>query len=31
VEPAYDTFEGHGQLVALEHSTPAVADWVTEG
>jgi cyclomaltodextrinase / maltogenic alpha-amylase / neopullulanase len=29
-EPAYDTFEGHGQLVALDHSSPAVADWVTE-
>ena len=29
-EPEYDTFEGHGQLVALDHSTPAVADWVTE-
>src|ERR1700712_2319965 len=29
-EPQYDTFEGHGQLVALEHSTPAVADWVTD-
>jgi len=28
-EPAYDTFEGHGQLVALDHSCPAVADWVT--
>jgi cyclomaltodextrinase len=30
VEPQYDTFEGHGQLVALDHSAPAVADWVTE-
>ncbi|PZA19033.1 alpha-amylase family protein, partial [Modestobacter versicolor] len=29
-EPEYDTFEGHGQLVALDHSSPAVADWVTE-
>src|SRR3954453_23312793 len=29
-EPDYDTFEGHGQLVALDHSSPAVADWVTE-
>jgi len=29
-EPGYDTFEGHGQLVALDHTTPAVADWVTE-
>src|SRR4051812_24466455 len=29
-EPEYDTFEGHGQLVALDHSAPAVADWVTE-
>ncbi len=28
--PEYDTFEGHGQLVALDHSAPAVADWVTE-
>ena len=28
--PEYDTFEGHGQLVALDHSSPAVADWVTE-
>jgi cyclomaltodextrinase len=27
--PEYDTFEGHGQLVALDHSSPAVADWVT--
>src|SRR4051812_40391528 len=29
-EPEYDTFEGHGQLVALDHSSPAVAHWVTE-
>jgi len=29
VEPGHDTFEGHGQLVALDHSSPAVADWVT--
>ena len=29
-EPRYDTFEGHDQLVALDHSAPAVADWVTE-
>ncbi|GAB3347086.1 alpha-amylase family glycosyl hydrolase [Modestobacter lapidis] len=28
--PEYDTFEGHGQLVALDHSSPAVADWVTD-
>lgn len=28
--PEYDTFEGHGQLVALDHSAPAVADWVTD-
>jgi len=30
VEPQYDTFEGHGQLVALDHSAPAVAAEVTE-
>lgn len=30
VVPEYDTFEGHGQLVALDHSAPVVADWVTE-
>jgi cyclomaltodextrinase len=30
VEPTYDTFEGHGQLVALNHDEPAVADHVTE-
>jgi cyclomaltodextrinase len=29
VEPRYDTFEGHGQLVALDHGAPAVADLVT--
>jgi len=29
-EPEHDTFEGHGRLVALDHSSPAVADWVTE-
>ena len=29
-EPDYDTFEGHGQLVALDHAAPAVADYVTE-
>ncbi|MGY2080298.1 alpha-amylase family protein [Modestobacter sp. SYSU DS0657] len=29
-EPEYDTFEGHGQLVALDHSAPAVADLVTD-
>jgi cyclomaltodextrinase len=29
-EPQPDTFEGHGQLVALDHSSPAVADWVTD-
>lgn len=27
-EPAYDTFEGHSNLVALNHSSPAVADHV---
>jgi cyclomaltodextrinase len=30
VVPGYDMFEGHGQLVALDHSAPAVADWVAE-
>ncbi|WP_299951725.1 alpha-amylase family glycosyl hydrolase [uncultured Modestobacter sp.] len=30
VVPEYDTFEGHGQLVALDHSAPVVADWVAE-
>ncbi|MGY1857651.1 alpha-amylase family protein [Modestobacter sp. SYSU DS0290] len=29
-EPEYDTFEGHGQLVALDHAAPAVADLVTD-
>ncbi|MCW2695990.1 MAG: Alpha amylase [Modestobacter sp.] len=28
--PGHDTFEGHGQLVALDHSAPAVAAEVTE-
>jgi cyclomaltodextrinase len=28
--PQYDSFEGHDQLVALDHSSPAVAGWVTE-
>jgi cyclomaltodextrinase len=28
VEPEYDTFEGHGGLVALNHDEPAVADYV---
>ncbi|WP_369135309.1 alpha-amylase family glycosyl hydrolase [Modestobacter sp. I12A-02662] len=28
-EPDYDTFEGHGQLVALDHGSPDVADLVT--
>jgi cyclomaltodextrinase / maltogenic alpha-amylase / neopullulanase len=27
-EPEYDTFEGHGALVALDHAEPAVADHV---
>jgi cyclomaltodextrinase len=27
-EPDYDNFEGHGQLVALNHAEPAVADHV---
>ena len=30
VRPAYDAFEGHDQLVALNHDEPAVADHVTE-
>ena len=30
VEPEYDTFEGHGQLVALNHDEPAVAAYITE-
>ena len=29
-EPEYDTFEGHGQLVALDHDEPAVADLVAD-
>jgi cyclomaltodextrinase / maltogenic alpha-amylase / neopullulanase len=29
-EPAYDDFEGHGSLVALNHAEPAVADHVVE-
>jgi cyclomaltodextrinase / maltogenic alpha-amylase / neopullulanase len=29
VEPDYATFEGHRQLVALNHDEPAVADYVT--
>jgi cyclomaltodextrinase len=29
-EPAYDDFEGHAQLVALNHDSPAVVDYVTE-
>ena len=28
-EPDYATFEGHRQLVALNHAEPAVADYVT--
>jgi cyclomaltodextrinase len=27
-EPAYETFEGHHQLVALNHCEPAVADYI---
>jgi len=30
VVPGYDTFEGHDQLVALDHEAPVVADWVAE-
>jgi cyclomaltodextrinase len=30
VEPDYDTFEGHGGLVALNHAEPAVVDYVVE-
>jgi cyclomaltodextrinase len=30
VEPRYETFEGHGGLVALNHAEPAVADLITE-
>jgi cyclomaltodextrinase len=29
-EPAYDTFEGHRGLVALDHGNPAVADYVVD-
>jgi cyclomaltodextrinase / maltogenic alpha-amylase / neopullulanase len=29
-DPDYDTFEGHGELVALNHDEPAVADYVSE-
>jgi cyclomaltodextrinase / maltogenic alpha-amylase / neopullulanase len=29
-EPDYATFEGHRQLVALNHAEPAVVDYVTE-
>ncbi|WP_324277956.1 alpha-amylase family glycosyl hydrolase [Blastococcus brunescens] len=29
-EPAYDDFEGHSALVALDHDEPAVADHVVE-
>ena len=28
-EPDYATFEGHRQLVALDHDAPAVADYIT--
>lgn len=28
--PEYDDFEGHAQLVALDHSSPAVAEMVTD-
>lgn len=28
--PDYATFEGHGQLVALDHGAPAVADYVAD-
>lgn len=30
VEPGYETFEGHGQLVALNHDEPAVVDLVAD-
>jgi len=30
VEPEYDTFEGHGGLVALDHSSPAVEQLVVD-
>ncbi len=29
-EPEYDDFEGHAQLVALDHSSPAVAELVSD-
>jgi cyclomaltodextrinase / maltogenic alpha-amylase / neopullulanase len=29
-EPEYDAFEGHGELVALNHDSPAVADYVAD-
>jgi cyclomaltodextrinase / maltogenic alpha-amylase / neopullulanase len=29
-EPQYETFEGHGALVALNHLEPAVADYVVD-
>ena len=29
-EPAYETFEGHRRLVALDHTNPAVADHVAD-
>ena len=29
-EPRYDDFEGHGQLVTLNHDSPAVADLVVD-
>jgi cyclomaltodextrinase len=29
-EPRYETFEGHGALVALNHLEPAVADYVAD-
>jgi cyclomaltodextrinase / maltogenic alpha-amylase / neopullulanase len=29
-EPGYDTFEGHDRLVALDHTNPAVVDYVTD-
>ena len=28
--PDYDDFEGHGQLVALDHDSPAVVDLVAD-
>ena len=30
IEPEYETFEGHGSLVTLNHLEPAVADYVAE-